>query len=668
MADNDTFDVNVNLGVEPVVEGILGSAEDKAALITYLQDETESVLGGEERGRAVRKWQKWRRISEGRPEQETKNYPWPSASNVTVPITMTSTHGIFALLKNIFGNRDKFWRVTDVGQDTTSAQVLTNILNTMAESKDHLNLRQVNNTIFYDVARMGTQFVKIPWETDAYTFKRRNAAGGVENITRVRRNSPAVIPIRLEDFLTRPYWHDIQTAPWIGHQIYMMEHTLLQRAQQFIYDPAAVEEVLLADSAELDESQEAELKRRGVDIASQDLKMKTIVEAYVFWDIDGDGVPEDMIVWFHPESGQVLRAEYNDLGIRPYVKIPFINLPYQLYGLGTGWISEPMQDEIDTLHNMRIDATHIASMQMYIRRRGSGTMHKEEFRPLKEILVDDPSSDFIPIKFPPVGMESLRAEMMAKEYNDRANQIPDQRMGFENRAIGTRATASGTMFLAQQNDKVSSALIENIEEAYGDIGQIVAFQLVRNKDAARKSIAPMLDEADRETFERILELNVEDIPSTFSFRVSTTDQDETKAVRLQHAVTLSQLYATYGEKMFQLAQLMEMPNVPPKMKELAGEFFVGSTKLMQSIFEDFGKQDADSYLPYYRDIEMMYQMIDNMKEAQVGQLRRQQATGPNVGGEATVEGPVRESSVEGPVGEAPGAEAPGSAGETSEEF
>jgi hypothetical protein len=654
MADVGEFDVNVNLGIDPVDEGILSSEEDSNALISYLTDETESVLGGDERGQLEKKWQKWRRISEGRPEQETKDYPWAGASNVTVPITMSATHGIFALLKNIFGNRDEFWQINSSKANSEQARVLSTVLNLMAESRDHLNLRQANNTIFYDLARMGTQFVKIPWITDAVSFKRRTLGGGVENATRVRRNSPVAIPIRMENFLTRPYWYDIQRAPWIGHRIFMMDHELQQRAQQGIYSPEAVETILAAGSAALDDQQLESLRRQGINVTSTDLQMKVIIEAYIFWDVDGDGVAEDMIVWFHPDTGTILRTEYNELGIRPYVRIPFINLPYQLYGLGTGWISEPMQDEIDALHNMRVDATHISMLQMYIRKRGSGSMQAEEYRPLKEILVDNPAEDFIPVKFPPPGGESLQAELIAKEYNDRANQIPDSQMGFENRTIGTRATASGTMFLSQQNDKVSSALVENVEESYGDLGQIVAFQLIRNKEAAKISILPLLNPADQEIFSQILELNVEDIPTVFSFQVSTTDEEDTKAIRLQHSVALAELYGMYGEKMIQLAGLMENPQVPPKMKELAGEFFVGSTKLMEKIFTDLNERDASSYLPYYKDLELMQQMMDQMKEAQVGQVKsatRQRGNVPDVGRAPTAAGAIQEPNVGGAAGE-----------------
>ena len=648
MSDGATFDLgaNVNLGIEPVSEGMFASEEDQKELIAYLSEEVESVISGAERGKMVEKWRKWRRISEGRPEQERKSYPWDGASNVTVPITMTSTHGIFAMLKNIFGNRDKFWKVDDMKKNFEQARVFEAAINAVGDTRDHMDLRHNNNSIFYDLARMGTQFVKIPWITDSVTFKRHSASGGVETVTRTRRNSPAIIPIRLENFLTRPYWYDIQRAPWIGDLVPLMEHELLQRSQNAIYSADAVDEVLKDATAEFDENEKESLGRQGIEINS-DTKMYNIVETYVFWDIDGDGIPEDLKLWFHPGTKALLRVEYNDLSVRPIVRIPFIHLPFQLYGLGTGWMSEPMQDEIDAIHNMRVDATHISSLQMYTRRKGSGglSMQKEEFRPMKEIKVDE-NGDFMPIKFPGVGHDSIQAELLAKEYNDRANQVPDSQMGFENRAIGTRATFKGTEFLANRSDKVSSALIENVEEAYGEIGQMVAFQLVKNADKAAISVVPMLKETDQELLKQILSLNVEDIPSVFSFKVRTSDPEDAAEAQIQQKMTLFQMYTMYGEKMFEIAQVMESPQASPKLKELASSFYVGGTKFMEAIFEHFKERSPDDFLPFYKDIELMNQVIDQMKEQQLGDIRRSQSGTIEPGGGRTDGGNVQQQGLE----------------------
>lgn len=621
--DGGGFEANVEIGIEPINEGMLASEEDRNALTDYLSEEIEGVLGGAEREDMVKKWEEWRRISEARPKEETKDYPWPNASNVTVPLTMTNTNGLYSLLKATYGMKKPFWTIESTSNQHSVAKAISKTLEFLADSPSHLDIRRTNNTIFYDLIRLGTQFVKVPWITDAYTFK-RSGEGGAEEVTRVRRNSPVVVPMRIEDALTRPYWIDPQRSPWFGHHVHLMKHDLLQRQQQGIFVPEEVEKVLEADSTKFDENYLEELRRRGIDPAAGDTEVRSIVEAYVFWDIDGDGIPEDVLIWFHPETKAILRVEYNDLGIRPIVRMPYINIPHQLYGIGTGWMCSPLQNEVDALHNMRINAEHLHSLQMYVTKTGSRIGGQMEFRPLKKIEVDDPSRDFLPVQFPGVGYENLQSEMFAKEYADRATGMSDYMMGFENQSIGTRSTFAGTAFLAQQGNRIFDAMTENVNDAYGEIGQITLFQLVRNREKVRKSILPMLDEETAMMMDQVLEMEVEDIPTLFRFHVETTDSEKTEQVKTQQKMMLFQLYSTYGEKLLQLMQLGYAPpqsQIPPEMRKAAQRLMVGSTRMLDDILKTFDVQDTKDYLHYVEDIDLMLDMMTRMKESQVAEIR-----------------------------------------------
>ena len=212
---------------------------------------------------------------------------------------------------------------------------------------------------------------------------------------------------------------------------------------------------------------------------------------------------------------------------------------------------------------------------------------------------------------------------MAKEYADRATGVSDAMMGFESRATSARTTATGTMFLAQQNSRVSQAIIETMQDAFGDAGQITTFQLVRNSDRVKKGLIRLLPEEDQINIMPILDLQVEDIPSALSFSVETTDVDKTEEVKRQNLLTLTQLYTMYAKETFQLLPLVYAPgnNVPQEIKEVDSKFLVGSTTLMEDIFRFFDVRDPDSYLPYIDNLRMMHEAIEAQKNQQVGSIR-----------------------------------------------
>lgn len=633
-------DIELQLGDENVDEEILESGsilvddDVREKITSYLIDEIDDVLNGDVRTEMIDKITKWRRQREARPEQKQKDFPWEKASNVTVPLAMMCTNGISSLLKNSLLERDPFWAV-EANESLASqnqAEALTNFLDKLSDSPYHIDLKHQIPRVVDECVSLGTQFVKVPWVLDKWTYVDE---AGTEH-EKVKSASPKLKPVPFENFLTQPYWSDLQRAPWIGEVVYLMEHELLQRQKWGIYQN--VEAVLAGGPDEIPDERKEVLERIGVALNAQaNTKMYAIVEAYVYEDVDGDGYPEDIVVWIHPETQTVLRSEFNTLGVRPFVRIPYFERPGELYAMGVGWIVEPLQDEVDALHNMRIDGTLLSMLQMYVSSEGSNLAPNEKWRPLKHIQVQEAAKDFQVIKFPDISPSTIQAEYVTKEYADRATGATDAMMGFESFAGSSRKTASGTMFLAKQNLRTLQPVIMNLEASMAEIGKLITFQLIKNADYVRDQLG-ILPQEQQPYVEEVLNMPLETIPSAFAFRIKTTDLEKTEEAKRQAKLTLVQLYTMYGQQVFQLLPIVyaQDQKTPQPIKEFASKFFVGATKMMDDILRFFGERDVDSYLPYVRDIEMMHELMDGMREQQLGGMRNVRTNsgqmGPGGGG------------------------------------
>jgi hypothetical protein len=634
----------------PYAEGepnaVLRSEDDLEAVRGTLQNEINDVLMGTEREKFIDKVQKWRRQREARPERESKSFPWEKASNVSVPLAMKNGGAVFALLKRSLAEREPFWTIeTDDMQDDVIGEAVGKFIQALVDSEDHLNMKKQMTEILYNVATLGTQVIKVPWVLDFWNVKRRDASGSLQDIEKIRKNSPSVVPIKIEDFLIRPHWTDVQRAPWIGHLVRLFPHELRQRAAAGVYDSEAVEKILTFGESNLDETTLENLKRWGIEPRAGESGTYNIVEAYMYYDTDGNGVEEDIIVWIHPESGTILRTDYNELGIRPFVVIKYIPRPFQFYGMGTGWICEHMQDEIDALHNMRSDGMMLSMLQMYVTRRGSGFAEGLKFRPLLNIPVDgEPAKSFMPIKFPDISYGTLQAEMMAQQYADRASMMPDAMLGFENQALRTRNTATGTMFQANTAQNNFMSIVDSIEDDFSVLGQIIAYQLVYNRDRT-KEMFHLVPGKYHDALDVFLSIPIEDVPTRFRFRMKTTEAENTEMARKQSRLTLFQLYSMYSKEIMQLLPIIYNPQaqVPPEIKQHAAKLLVGATNLLEDIFNDFGELQTNKYLPYIQHIEMMLRGIDMMKAQVVGGMGGVRANrgevGPPAGGGQGV-GPI----------------------------
>jgi hypothetical protein len=599
-------------GWEPT--DIFGSEDIKNELIQYLQAELKDVIEGSERKELEEKWETWRRQRVARPKEKVKNTPWEGAANLASPASGSNTNGIYARVKNHIKRRRPLISVeTDSKDLELKGSALERFVNKLLESPLHINFGKEFNPICYDTVSLGTQFVEIPWKTKRWQFKRSSKNGGVDQVDKIVYDGPVIEAPRLEDVLTRVHWWDIQTAPWIAFRSRWFKYELEQ--QQAIGFFENVEKILGESNPDLEVNLSSEQDRMGLKPDLNDrTKEYEIFRVYVFWDVDGNGITEDTIVWFEKESGTILRAEFNELGRRPIVKFPYFQVPRMLYAIGVGWMSEILQEEIDTMRNIRVNSTHISSTQMSLSRRGSGLPKRMVIGPAVNHEVDSPREDFQVITFPDVTRSTVQAEMMARQDLDRFTGAGDAAMGLGDSLAKSRATAGGTMFLAQRSDSILTSIIEDIESAVGEMALYIVMQLVANGERTKRFLLPLMPEADQALLREVMDMNVEDIPLLFRFVVKVTDEEKTQEARRQGILMLTKLYSMFGQEMMQQMMMILNPQVPEPMKEFATRIYVGRTKLMEETLRMFGEGATSGYVPYTKDLEFMLQVADAMRE------------------------------------------------------
>ena len=575
----------------PYVPGEILDEEQRKYVSSFLRGEINDVIDGTEREGFLKKIQKWRRMARVEPEQAEKSYPWQKASNVVTPLMAQKVNVVFAKLIAMFSTKRPFW---DIDVDDQALLPIANALgryfNYLSTAPFHLNLDGVNRSMFYDLVLLGTQVVKVPWLYEEWQVK--TAEG---DATRVMHNGPSVVAVRLEDFLMRSYYDDLQRAPWVGNLVWLTEAELKQRQAMGIYTD--VESILGAFETELEDNWADELERRGLSSTLQtgnaETRLFPIFEGYVYFDADKDGIPEDIKVWMEPSTGTILRTEHNLLGVRDYSVLTYFKVPRQLYGVGIGHLLEGLQDEADFYHNHRADNLHMSLLPMFKRRRGSMQVKKDDLHPGKIIDLDDPN-DLVSFVVPDLTGSTYQAEMLVRDYADRVSGANDPMSGYADPVMKSGADVSSTMFLAQQGSSILNAIYEGIENSYGEIGQLILIQLVANKDRVDLTV---VSPEDASLIQQVLMLPLETLPTTFRFKVKTTDLDRTEEAKQQQLQQATQLYTLYGQQMMQLLPLMNNPQVPPHVQQFAMQLFVGGTRFTKQLMRAYRIEGVDGMFP-----------------------------------------------------------------------
>jgi len=592
------------------------------AIIDYLTTELGDVIYNQERADYIERTKKWRRQRDMLNEELHKNFPWEGASNLAHPLTLINSNGAYSIIKRALAAKKPFFTTEGTKATNEAAKAWERLLDIVVETPELMNIRPANREVALDLNLMGTEFVRVPWIKREWNYKRRDETTGEPILeTYVQKDCPELIPIEIEDVYTRVEWADPQKAPWIGVRHWLMVHELKQRAASGIYENT--DQVLARGEQPLSDSRIDQLHRAGLTMQSDRPQgMFDIFELNMYWDIDEDGLDEDIKVWFDLWSGTILRWELNELIIRDIFRIPFIERKGQLYAMGVGWILETLTDGAKALADMRMDGTKLAAFQMYVTSNSSNIGPNEEFFPLKNIRVNDVSKDFLPVKFPDIGPGTLQAEESIKLDASRATGISDSMMGFPDQTMKSRYTTSGAMFQAQQNSALMETILEGIEDVYSQIGRIISMHLIAHPDRTRE-IASIMEEDDKLLIEGFLQMSPVEFAKNFRVAIKSTEQNKTEEARKQAQLTLVQLYTMYAQQMFQIIPMVyaQGNQVPQEVRLAAAKFLVGGTKLLERIFTQMDHPETEDYMLYTKDLEMMLEAIEAQKDQQIAQMR-----------------------------------------------
>ncbi len=642
---------------------IFASEEIKQRFISYLVNETAAIKDYMESQKFYQNWNTWRRQRTARPENETKNTPWPGASNVSVPLAATNTNGIVAHLKKAFKLRKPLFSAESNDEPHKKhAVVAGKFISRLAESPFHVNIRKKNNRIFYDTVSLGTQFVDVPWVVEHQYFKRVDANNVAQVVSKTLYDGPDIIPYRLEDVLVSPNYFDIQQAPLVAFaRTYTGSELKNLVYSGYFEQPQGDTPLEGAEQTEMDPNREAEKRRLGSepDFTIEEEKSYLIYKCYTEFDADDSGLSVPLIAFIEPTNEILFRVEYNEIGRKPIGRVPYLDLPEELYALGVGWMDELLQEEIDTLHNMRVNGIHISSLQMYVTRRGSGIGPNETWKPMKNIQVDDTASDFKVVTFPDVSGPTERGEMIVRQLADRFTGASEAQMGLPDSTAKSGTSPTLQMFLSQQGNVILNSLIDNVEQGYGEFGTLLLMQCVANGDRAKQNLLGLVDQADQALLSEIFDMNVEDIPSLFHFRVKLTDVDKTEDAKRQQIMIKQQLFSMYEQALLQDLSVMASSQASPQMKEFAAQMYGSRTKMMEETLTMLGEANAEELLPYVQDTLFMLDMIKQQKAIALAQMEASQgggsngnnagiaAGGPAIGGTAPGGGPNGNSPEQG---------------------
>lgn len=236
-------------------------------------------------------------------------------------------------------------------------------------------------------------------------------------------------------------------------------------------------------------------RREGMEtqFAQTDLGIRFIIEHYGRWDVDGDGLEEDVIFWIERDSQVLLRARllseiYPGVPVRrPFGVAKLFPIPNRFYAQSMSELLEPLQDAMKFLMDSNFDWGTITNIPFGFYRPASGLKREDmTLTPGTLYPVDRPTED---VHFPTWNRDMswvVNTFTMLRQLDERLSMQSDMQFGkVPTGQASALRTLGTTAALLQQGDarseQILRRLFHGVAEIYGLIHRLNRRYLPKDK-------------------------------------------------------------------------------------------------------------------------------------------------------------------------------------------
>lgn len=433
--------------------------------------------------------------------KEETNVPWPGHSNISTMVTTVACDLLHAKLFPMVWNESSItWEGVEEHDKeiaTVNKEVMSFVVST------DMKMQNTVDDIVHCLVVDGTVAIKKHWEV-YWKWVTRKIPDGVEMFVtqggaletkkkfkiqydyirrercrlEIRPLEMVYLPFNADS--NRPNWED--TADIIDERWYTIADLRELQQQGAIDDSVNLEDIKVKMAQSIDEfkgTTKVRMRAEGTtapnpienDVAMENYKLKCY-EAELMYDINKDKIREKNVFLVIDKldmylSGKPMHA-VSRVGRSSWIIRPFLRRPGRVYGKGTPELVRHLHDELDAIHNQRIDAGNMLIAPFFFYRSASGVKPRRIVAgPATGIPLDDPDRDVKFPTFPGYGLQiSFQEEALVMELIERLTYLTPAMLGKE---TAQRPTARGTLAVIQQGESKFGLIGKRVQAVVCDL-------------------------------------------------------------------------------------------------------------------------------------------------------------------------------------------------------
>ena len=499
--------------------------------------------------------------------------PFDGASTLHLPTTFVHAKAIHArLMEALFGIEPPFVVKAKRESETPRLEMVDAIMtHTLMEWANHGDgVKEVVSDWVWDFVTTGVGLLKARWEREFTSFVdveetvivdevEGDESGLPPDVRVVEKevlrkiksfDGPILEVVRPEDLLIVGGGGNIQRAHSVTHRQWLTASQLWGLADQEIFDAEAVEKVIKSGEDRKGSAIGGEIKQdRALNAGKSsadseaDLKLYEILETYMQYDVNKDGINEEIIIWVHADTDEILRTTYlrraSQYGTRPFFKADFHRRSGEDNGIGMVEMMFSLSLEQDAMHNQAVDSGTIRNMPFGFY-RASSSLDPEiiELVPGAMYPVDNPQTD---IHFPRVnGGHSFNLQMsqVIQEQINKLTGLSDLNFG-QLTSQGATRTATGTRAVIGESNLNLNVSLGNLSRAWGQCLRFI-FSMLQKQIPIGYSFR-VTGELGEDYWAQIK--SRQDLAGQFDFDISENSANSNRSIQQQVAQQINAITA-----------------------------------------------------------------------------------------------------------------------------
>src|SRR3990167_5902328 len=407
------------------------SDEYLCGLKAWLAIEIEDALSSRAAMDAL--WRDLLRQYEGVPRNPTRNHPVENAPNIEITLGAIASDSIYAQLIDLIYTANPLLTVRSQNAEFVDhAKALQRFSEIVIGQS---NLRSASEHVALDDVQLGTGCYYIPW---IESVKKTRSS-------RVTDRRPHIFSIPVEDLIVPGgAFEDIQLMPWVGLRFWHTQSELNLYASRRKWKIDAFKP---AGGKDFVRTRREDLGHTYTKIARATDLYETIT-IFCAYDIDGDGIDEDLLVVWDRTSRDIGLVTYNPFDRRPIEPTRYQLRAHLFYGLGVMEMIRPYQDETSEIHNARTLNMLLANCRFWKAREGS-VPETMKIWGNKVQMLSDPT-DLIAEQMADIYPSAAQAQAITTSLAERRVGVNEMSMPRPSQVLGSRTPGITAMSLLQQ--------------------------------------------------------------------------------------------------------------------------------------------------------------------------------------------------------------------------